>query len=48
MAARAPRKKPQPTDADIDEPMTNICRCGTYQAHPRRRAHRRGPETKKA
>ena len=22
---------PQPTDADIDEAMTNICRCGTYQ-----------------
>ena len=24
-------KKPHPTDADIDEAMTNICRCGTYQ-----------------
>ncbi len=24
------RKKPNPTDADIDEAMTNICRCGTY------------------
>jgi isoquinoline 1-oxidoreductase subunit alpha len=24
-------KKPQPTDKDIDEAMTNICRCGTYQ-----------------
>jgi len=23
--------KPNPTDADIDEAMTNICRCGTYQ-----------------
>ncbi len=22
--------KPKPTDADIDEVMTNICRCGTY------------------
>lgn len=22
---------PQPTDLDIDEAMTNICRCGTYQ-----------------
>ena len=22
--------KPNPTDADIDESMTNICRCGTY------------------
>lgn len=25
------RQKPHPTDADIDEAMTNICRCGTYQ-----------------
>ncbi len=24
------RDKPKPTDADIDEAMTNICRCGTY------------------
>ncbi len=24
-------KTPQPTDADIDAAMTNICRCGTYQ-----------------
>ena len=24
------KKKPNPTDADIDEAMTNICRCGTY------------------
>jgi isoquinoline 1-oxidoreductase alpha subunit len=23
--------KPDPTDADIDEAMTNICRCGTYK-----------------
>jgi isoquinoline 1-oxidoreductase alpha subunit len=23
--------KPNPTDKDIDEAMTNICRCGTYQ-----------------
>ena len=23
--------RPNPTDADIDEAMTNICRCGTYQ-----------------
>ena len=22
---------PKPTDKDIDEAMTNICRCGTYQ-----------------
>ena len=25
------RVKPNPTDADIDAAMTNICRCGTYQ-----------------
>jgi isoquinoline 1-oxidoreductase subunit alpha len=25
------RAKPQPTDADIDATITNICRCGTYQ-----------------
>jgi isoquinoline 1-oxidoreductase alpha subunit len=24
-------RKPKPTDQDIDEAMTNICRCGTYQ-----------------
>ena len=31
MAASALLKaKPHPTDADIDEAMTNICRCGTY------------------
>jgi isoquinoline 1-oxidoreductase alpha subunit len=32
MAAAALLKKtPKPTDQDIDEAMTNICRCGTYQ-----------------
>jgi isoquinoline 1-oxidoreductase subunit alpha len=30
-AAALLKKKTQPTDADIDEAMTNICRCGTYQ-----------------
>jgi isoquinoline 1-oxidoreductase alpha subunit len=25
------RRKPKPTDADIDAAITNICRCGTYQ-----------------
>ncbi|WP_219893969.1 (2Fe-2S)-binding protein [Aquisediminimonas profunda] len=31
MAATALLKStPQPTDAQIDEAMTNICRCGTY------------------
>jgi isoquinoline 1-oxidoreductase alpha subunit len=24
------KRKPHPTDADIDAAMTNICRCGTY------------------
>jgi isoquinoline 1-oxidoreductase alpha subunit len=24
------RKTPQPSDQDIDEAMTNICRCGSY------------------
>jgi isoquinoline 1-oxidoreductase alpha subunit len=32
MAAAALLKvNPKPTDQDIDEAMTNICRCGTYQ-----------------
>jgi isoquinoline 1-oxidoreductase alpha subunit len=30
-AAALLKKNPKPTDADIDEAMTNICRCGTYQ-----------------
>jgi isoquinoline 1-oxidoreductase alpha subunit len=25
------KKKPVPTDADIDAAITNICRCGTFQ-----------------
>jgi isoquinoline 1-oxidoreductase alpha subunit len=25
------KDKPQPTDADIDVTITNICRCGTFQ-----------------
>ncbi|HEV2153646.1 (2Fe-2S)-binding protein [Bradyrhizobium sp.] len=24
-------EKPKPTDSDIDEAITNICRCGTFQ-----------------
>ncbi len=24
------KEKPQPSDADIDEAITNVCRCGTY------------------
>lgn len=30
-AAALLERKTEPTDADIDEAMTNICRCGTYQ-----------------
>jgi isoquinoline 1-oxidoreductase alpha subunit len=30
-AAALLEKRPRPTDADIDEAITNICRCGTYQ-----------------
>jgi isoquinoline 1-oxidoreductase subunit alpha len=30
-AAALLAKNPKPTDQDIDDAMTNICRCGTYQ-----------------
>ena len=30
-AAALLRKTPNPTDKEINEAMTNICRCGTYQ-----------------
>jgi isoquinoline 1-oxidoreductase alpha subunit len=30
-AAALLARKTKPTDQDIDEAMTNICRCGTYQ-----------------
>ena len=30
-AAALLTKNPKPTDKDIDDAMTNICRCGTYQ-----------------
>jgi isoquinoline 1-oxidoreductase alpha subunit len=30
-AAALLAKNPRPSDRDIDEAMTNICRCGTYQ-----------------
>ena len=30
-AAALLQHKPKPTDADIDEAITTICRCGTYQ-----------------
>lgn len=29
-AAALLKEKPKPSDADIDEAMSNICRCGTY------------------
>jgi len=29
-AAALLAKNPEPTDADIDRTMTNLCRCGTY------------------
>lgn len=29
-AAALLKQKPKPTDADIDNEITNICRCGTY------------------
>ncbi len=29
-AAALLAKNPSPTDADIDQTMTNLCRCGTY------------------
>jgi isoquinoline 1-oxidoreductase alpha subunit len=30
-AASLLTQNPKPTDADIDDAITNICRCGTYQ-----------------
>lgn len=35
---------PKPTDAQIDEAMTNLCRCGTYQ-RVRAAIHRAAAET---
>ncbi len=46
-AAALLKKKPQPTDADIDAAMTNICRCGTYQ-RVRAAVHMVADTTKKA
>jgi len=34
-AAALLEEDPKPTGKDIDEAMTNICRCGTYQRIPR-------------
>jgi isoquinoline 1-oxidoreductase subunit alpha len=33
------KRNPSPTDADIDQNLTNICRCGTYE-RLRRAVHR--------
>lgn len=41
-AAALLKQKPDPSDADIDQAMTNICRCGTYQ--PMRSAIHRAAE----
>src|SRR5436309_10200195 len=38
-AAALLARHPHPTDAEIDQSMTNICRCGTYQ-RIRRAIHR--------
>ncbi len=38
-AAALLRTKPAPSDREIDEALTNICRCGTYSAL-RRAVHR--------
>src|SRR2546425_6745666 len=47
MAAAALLKaKPNPTDKDIDEAMTNICRCGTYQ-RIRAAVHQAAAQTEK-
>jgi len=40
------KSNPNPTDADIDANMTNICRCGTYERL--RRAIHRAAELMKA
>ena len=39
-------KTPQPSDADIDLAMTNLCRCGTYQ-RVRAAVHRAAAQMKK-
>ena len=39
-AAALLAKNPNPTDADIDESITNICRCGTYTRIRARHSYR--------
>ena len=47
-AAALLKKKPKPTDADIDAEITNICRCGTYNRVREAIKLAAGPATKKA
>jgi isoquinoline 1-oxidoreductase alpha subunit len=39
-------KTPNPSDAEIDAAMTNLCRCGTYQ-RVRAAIHRAAADLKK-
>ncbi|MFZ4109225.1 MAG: (2Fe-2S)-binding protein [Polymorphobacter sp.] len=39
-------QKPSPTDAEIDDAITNICRCGTYP-RVRKAIHRAAAQTSK-
>jgi isoquinoline 1-oxidoreductase alpha subunit len=41
------QQKPDPTDADIDAAITNICRCGTY-GQIRKAIHRAAASLRKA
>jgi isoquinoline 1-oxidoreductase alpha subunit len=45
-AAALLKNKPNPSDAEIDAAMTNLCRCGTYQ-RVRAAIHRAAAEMKK-
>ena len=48
-AASLLRSTPNPTDADIDAQMTNICRCGTYnRVRAAIKAAAKGGDTKSA
>jgi len=48
-AAALMKSKPNPTDADIDAAMTNICRCGTYnRVRAGIKAAAKGGDTKSA
>jgi isoquinoline 1-oxidoreductase alpha subunit len=48
-AAALLKSKPNPTDADIDAAMTNVCRCGTYnRVRAAIKSAARGGDTKSA